>query len=133
MAVQNQPLELTVIRATRCGQLPCQSITIRKAGDPGKDEPRFIEMATMAAVGRLYLAVRLNPNIDHGTIGQDHLELLRDNASVHIMAGPEQALQAISFHICGLDCDSGEEFFNREAIRWAGPQHTHFCSLRPQH
>jgi len=60
-----------------------------------------------------------------------HLEVLRNNAQVHILAGLDWAAAAIPYAIAGLDCDNGSEFINHEVMHWAADRLIFFTRGRP--
>lgn len=132
LAEEKKRMELKGISATRSGALLRQSITIRKAGDQAEGEPGFFEMDTVAHCGptlRGEFARTLTLTDVH--TGWVHLEVMRNNARVHVLAALERAVEAIPFRVSGLDCDNGSEFLNHDVITWAGGRDIYFTRSRP--
>jgi len=63
--------------------------------------------------------------------GWVQLEVLRNNAQVHIVAGLDRAQAAIPYEIARLDCDNGSEFINHEVMHWAADPLILFTRSRP--
>jgi len=127
-----QALELKGISATRSGALLRTSITIRKAGDEVEHEPGFMECDTVAHCGPTLkgeFARTLTATCVH--TGWTHLEVLRNNARVHMIAALERLAAALPFEIAGLDCDNGSEFINDKVVEWAGERKIYFTRSRP--
>ncbi|WGH80469.1 transposase family protein [Auritidibacter ignavus] len=108
------------------------SITVRQAGDEVEDEPGFFETDTVAHCGPTLQGefARTLTMTDVRT-GWVHLEVLRHNAQVHILAGLDRAAAAIPYGIAGLDCDNGSEFINHEVMHWAADRLIFFTRGRP--
>lgn len=127
-----QALELKGISATRSGALLRTSITIRKAGDEAEEEPGFMECDTVAHCGPTLkgeFARTLTATCVH--TGWTHLEVLRNNAQVHMLAALDRMQAALPFGIAGLDCDNGSEFINDQVVQWAGDRKIYFTRSRP--
>lgn len=127
-----QALELKGISATRSGALLRTSITIRKAGDEAEHEPGFMECDTVAHCGPTLkgeFARTLTATCVH--TGWTHLEVLRNNARVHMLAALDRLEAALPFGIAGLDCDNGSEFINDKVVEWAGGRKIFFTRSRP--
>ena len=125
-------LELKGISATRSGTLLRTSITIRKAGDEAEHEPGFMECDTVAHCGPT-LKGEFARTLTATCVltGWTHLEVLRNNARVHMLAALDRLEAALPFDIAGLDCDNGSEFINHEVIEWAGGRKIFFTRSRP--
>ncbi len=127
-----QALELKGISATRSGTLLRTSITIRKAGDEAEHEPGFLECDTVAHCGPTLkgeFARTLTATCVH--TGWTHLEVLRNNARVHMLAALDRLAATLPFEIAGLDCDNGSEFINDKVVEWAGGRKIFFTRSRP--
>lgn len=127
-----QTLELKGISATRSGALLRTSITIRKAGDEAEHEPGFLECDTVAHCGPTLkgeFARTLTATCVH--TGWTHLEVLRNNARVHMLAALDRLAATLPFEIAGLDCDNGSEFINDKVVEWAGGRKIFFTRSRP--
>lgn len=127
-----QSLELKGISATRSGTLLRTSITIRKAGDEAEHEPGFMECDTVAHCGPTLkgeFARTLTATCVH--TGWTHLEVLRNNARVHMLAALGRLEIALPFAIAGLDCDNGSEFINDKVVEWVGDRKIFFTRARP--
>lgn len=125
-------LELKGISATRSGALLRASITIRKAGDEAEHEPGFMECDTVAHCGPTLkgeFARTLTATCVY--TGWTHLEVLRNNAHIHMLAALTRMAAALPFGIAGLDCDNGSEFINHEIVNWAGERSIYFTRSRP--
>lgn len=125
-------LDLKGISATRSGTLLRHSITIRKAGEEVEQEPGFMECDTVAHCGPTLkgeFARTLTATCVH--TGWTHLEVLRNNARVHMVAALERVQAALPFDIAGMDCDNGSEFINDEVIKWVGARKIFFTRSRP--
>ena len=125
-------LELKGISATRSGALLRTSIQIRKAGDEAGTEPGFLECDTVAHCAPTLqgeFARTLTATCVY--TGWTHLEVLRNNARVHMIAALERLEAALPFDIAGLDCDNGSEFINDQVITWAGERKIFFTRSRP--
>ena len=127
-----QALELKGISATRSGALLRTSITIRKSGDEAEHEPGFLECDTVAHCGPTLkgeFARTLTATCVH--TGWTHLEVLRNNARVHMLAALDRLAATLPFEIAGLDCDNGSEFINDKVVEWAGGRKIFFTRSRP--
>lgn len=125
-------LELKGISATRSGALLRTSITIRKAGDEAEHEPGFMECDTVAHCGPT-LKGEFARTLTATCVwtGWTHLEVLRNNARVHMVAALDRLETALPFDIAGLDCDNGSEFINDQVVEWAGTRKIFFTRSRP--
>ncbi len=125
-------LELKGISATRSGALLRTSITIRKAGDEAEHEPGFMECDTVAHCGPT-LKGEFARTLTATCVetGWTHLEVLRNNARVHMLAALDRVEAALPFGIAGLDCDNGSEFINDKVVEWAGERKIFFTRSRP--
>lgn len=125
-------LELKGISATRSGALLRTSITIRKAGDEAEHEPGFMECDTVAHCGPT-LKGEFARTLTATCVetGWTHLEVLRNNAQVHMLAALDRLEAALPFGIAGLDCDNGSEFINDKVVEWAGERKIFFTRSRP--
>lgn len=63
--------------------------------------------------------------------GWIQLEVLRNNARVHMLAGLDRAAAAIPYEFAGLDADNGSEFINHEVMHWAADRLIFFTRSRP--
>lgn len=127
-----QSLELKGISATRSGALWRTSITIRKAGDEAEHEPGFMECDTVAHCGPTLkgeFARTLTATCVY--TGWTHLEVLRNNARVHMLQALDRVENGLPFAIAGLDCDNGSEFINDKVVEWAGDRKIFFTRSRP--
>ena len=125
-------LELKGISATRSGALLRTSITIRKAGDEAEHEPGFMECDTVAHCGPTLqgeFARTLTATCVY--TGWTHLEVLRNNARIHMIAALDRLERALPFDVAGLDCDNGSEFINDQVVAWAGERKVFFTRSRP--
>lgn len=125
-------LELKGISATRSGALLRTSITIRKAGDEAEHEPGFMECDTVAHCGPT-LKGEFARTLTATCVqtGWTHLEVLRNNARVHMLQALNRLEAGLPFDIAGLDCDNGSEFINNEVVKWAGERSIFFTRSRP--
>ena len=132
LKAERDRLKLKGIATTKPGALLRNSITVRKAGDEVEDEPGFFETDTVAHCGPTLKGefARTLTMTDVRT-GWVHLEVLRNNAQVHILAGLDRAAAAIPYAIAGLDCDNGSEFINHEVMGWAADRLIFFTRSRP--
>ena len=64
-------------------------------------------------------------------LGWIQLEVLRNNARVHVLAGLNAALKAIPYKVQGMDCDNGSEFLNESVLNWAADKKIYFTRSRP--
>lgn len=132
LAKERKRLELKGISATRHGEFMRDSITVRKSGDEAENTPGFFEIDTVAHCGPALKGefARTLTMTDVKT-GWVHLEVMRNNARVHMIAALERAFAAIPFYVSGLDCDNGSEFLNKEVIAWAGQRDIFITRARP--
>ncbi|WGH82453.1 MULTISPECIES: integrase catalytic domain-containing protein [Auritidibacter] len=132
LKAERDRLRLKGIATTKPGALLRNSITVRQAGDEVEDEPGFFETDTVAHCGPTLQGefARTLTMTDVRT-GWVHLEVLRHNAQVHILAGLDRAAAAIPYGIAGLDCDNGSEFINHEVMHWAADRLIFFTRGRP--
>lgn len=108
------------------------SITIRKAGDEHENEPGFLEIDTVAhCVPTLRGEFARTLTLTDVHTGWVHLEVMCNNARVHMLAALERAIKAVPLHISGLDCDNGSEFLNKEVMTWVGEHDIFFTRSRP--
>lgn len=132
LAEHRKGMELKGLSATRAGALLRTSITIRKAGDEAEHEPGFMECDTVAHCGPTLkgeFARTLTATCVY--TGWTHLEVMRNNAHIHMLAALERLQAALPFDIAGLDCDNGSEFINQAVIGWAGAREVFFTRSRP--
>ncbi|MFC0581528.1 integrase catalytic domain-containing protein, partial [Micrococcoides hystricis] len=127
-----QGMQLKGLSATRSGAMLRTSITIRKAGDEVEHKPGFLECDTVAHCGPTLkgeFARTLTATCVH--TGWTHLEVMRNNARVHMLAALERLEASLPFNISGLDCDNGSEFINDQVIQWANERTIFFTRSRP--
>lgn len=120
------------ISTTKPGALLRNSIQIRTATDEIDQEPGFFEVDTVAHCGPTLkgeFARTLSMTDVH--TGWIHLEVLRNNAAVHVIGGLDRALEAIPYGIEGIDCDNGSEFINNQVMTWAVDKQVFFTRARP--
>lgn len=132
LQAERDRLSFKGISTTKPGALLRNSITVRKAGDELEIEPGFFETDTVAHCGPTAKGefARTLTMTDVVT-GWVQLEVLRNNARVHILAGLDRAQAAIPYEIAGLDCDNGSEFINHEVMHWAADRLIFFTRSRP--
>lgn len=132
LKAERDRLALKGISTTKAGALLRTSITVRKAGDEVEAEPGFFETDTVAHCGPTAKGefARTLTMVDVHT-GWTQLEVLRNNARVHMLAGLDAAADAIPHAIAGLDCDNGSEFINHEVMHWAADRLIFFTRSRP--
>jgi len=127
-------LELKGLSATKPGALLRNAITVRKAGDEMEQDPGFFEVDTVAHCGpTLKGEFARTLTLTDVQTGWIQLEVLRNNARVHMLGGLERALAAIPFWVQGLDFDNGSEFINHDVISWAAKRQIYFTRARPYH
>jgi len=132
LKTERDRLTLKGIAATKPGALLRNSITVRKAGDEVEDEPGFFETDTVAHCGpTLKGEFARTLTMTDVLTGWVQLEVLRNNAQVHVLAGLDRAAAAIPYAIAGLDCDNGSEFINHEVMHWAADRLIFFTRSRP--
>ena len=132
LQAERDRLKLKGIATTKPGALLRNSITVRKAGDEVEAEPGFFETDTVAHCGpTLHGEFARTLSMTDVRTGWVHLEVLRNNAQVHILAGLDWAAAAIPYAIAGLDCDNGSEFINHEVMHWAADRLIFFTRGRP--
>lgn len=120
------------ISTTKPGTLLRNSITIRKATDELETEPGFFEADTVAHSGpTLKGEFTRTLTLTDVVTGWIHLEVLRNNARTHMLAGLNRAAATIPYDIAGLDCDNGSEFINHQVIEWAAAKLIFFTRSRP--
>jgi len=132
LKAERNRLTLKGISTTRPGVLLRNSITVRKASDEMEAEPGFFETDTVAHCGPTLkgeFARTLTLTDVH--LGWIQLEVLRNNAHVHVLAGFKAALEAIPYEVQGLDCDNGSEFINKRVLDWAADKEIYFTRSRP--
>lgn len=132
LKAERDRLRLKGISTTKPGALLRNSITVRKAGDEVEAEPGFFETDTVAHCGPTAKGefARTLTMTDVLT-GWVQLEVLRNNARVHMLAGLDRATAAIPYEIAGLDADNGSEFMNHEVMHWAADRLIFFTRSRP--
>ena len=107
---ERERLRLKGISTTKPGVLLRNSIQIRKAGDEMPPEPGFFEVDTVAHCGPTLKGEFARSLVMTDVIvGWIHLEVLRNNAHVHIRNGLDAAIDGIPYQVEGLDCDNGSE------------------------
>ena len=113
-------------------RLTLKGIPTTKPGDEIEDEPGFFETDTIAHCGPTLKGefARTLTLTDERT-GWVQLEVLGNNAQVHILAALDRAAAAIPYAIAGLDCDNGSEFINYEVMHWAADRLIFFIRSRP--
>lgn len=132
LKTERDQLELKGISATRSGVLLRNAITIRKAGDEMETEPGFFETDTVAHCGpTLQGEFARSLTMTDVRLGWIQLEVLRNNARVHVLAGLNAALKAIPYSVQGMDCDNGSEFLNESVLSWAADKKIYFTRSRP--
>jgi hypothetical protein len=125
-------LRLKGISTTRPGVLLRNSIKIRKAGDEWEPEPGFMEVDTVAHCGpTLKGEFARTLTLTDVFTGWIHLEVMRNNAHVHIRAALDAAMDAIPCQVQGLDCDNGSELINYDVVSWAAGRQIFFTRARP--
>lgn len=129
---ERERLRLKGISTTKPGVLLRNSIQIRKAGDEIPPEPGFFEVDTVAHCGPTLKGEFARSLVMTDVIvGWIHLEVLRNNAHVHIRKGLDAALDAIPYQVEGLDCDNGSELINYDVLNWAAGKNIFFTRARP--
>lgn len=132
LKAERDRLRLKGIATTKPGALLRSSITVRQAGDEVEEEPGFFETDTVAHCGpTLKGEFARTLTLTDVLSGWVHLEVLRNNAQVHLLAGLDRAAAAIPYGIAGLDCDNGSEFINHEVMHWAADRLIFFTRGRP--
>lgn len=108
------------------------SIQVRTAGDEVEAEPGFFETDTVAHCGPTTKGefARTLTMTDVLT-GWVNLEVLRNNARTHMLAGLDRAQAAVPYDIAGLDADNGSEFMNHQVMHWAADRLIFFTRSRP--
>ncbi|XPP27619.1 MAG: integrase catalytic domain-containing protein [Leucobacter sp.] len=106
--------------------------------DAGVEDPLALVATTLAvtapgaspvATQKVPVVVQLTASCVH--TGWTHLEVLRNNARVHMLAALDRLQGALPFGIAGLDCDNGSEFVNNEVVNWAGERSISSTRSRP--
>lgn len=132
LKAERNRLALKGISTTRPGVLLRNSITVRKASDEMEAEPGFFEADTVAHCGpTLKGEFARTLTLTDVRLGWIQLEVLRNNARVHVLAGLNAALEAIPYRVQGLDCDNGSEFLNESVLDWAADKKIYFTRSRP--
>lgn len=109
-----------------------EELVIGRAGDEIACEPGFFEVDTVAHCGPSLKGEFVRPlTLTDVNTGWIHLEALRNNARVHMLKALDSAIEAIPYHVQGLDCDNGSEFINREVINRASSLDVFFTRSRP--
>lgn len=120
------------ISATKPGTLLRNSIKIRKAGDETGTEPGFFEVDTVSHCGpTLKGEFARTLTLTDVVTGWIHLEVMRNNAHVHIRAALDAAMDSIPYQVQGLDCDNGSELINYDVVNWAAGRQVFFTRARP--
>ena len=120
------------ISATKPGTLLRNSIKIRKAGDETGTEPGFFEVDTVSHCGpTLKGEFARTLTLTDVVTGWIHLEVMRNNAHVHIRAALDSAMDSIPYQVQGLDCDNGSELINYDVVNWAAGRQVFFTRARP--
>jgi len=132
LQAERHRLRLKGLSTTKPAALLRNSVSVRKAGDAIEAEPGFFETDTVAHCGPTARGefARTLTLVDVHT-GWIHLEVLRNNARTHVLAGLNQATTTIPYAIAGLDCDNGSEFINHEVMAWAADRLIFFTRSRP--
>ena len=132
LKAERDRLALKGISTTRPGVLLRNSITVRKAGDEMEAAPGFFETDTVAHCGpTLKGEFARTLTMTDVRLGWIQLEVLRNNARVHVLAGLNAALKAIPYKVQGMDCDNGSEFLNESVLNWAADKKIYFTRSRP--
>src|SRR5699024_2367423 len=132
LKAERDRLAVKGISTTKPGALLRTSISVRKAGDEVEDEPGFFETDTVAHCGpTLKGEFARTLTMTDVLTGWVQLEVLRNNARVHILAALDRATAAIPYDIAGLDCDNRSEFINHEVMGWAADRLISFTRSRP--
>lgn len=129
---ERERLRLKGISTSKPGVLLRNSIQIRKAGDEMPPEPGFFEADTVAHCGPTLKGEFARSLVMTDVIvGWIHLEVLRNNAHVHIRNGLDAAIDGIPYQVEGLDCDNGSELINYDVLNWAAGKNIFFTRARP--
>lgn len=132
LKAERDRLRLKGISTTKPGALLRNSITARKAGDELEAEPGFFETGTVARCGPTAKRESARTlTLTEVVTGWFQLEVLRNNAQIHILAGLDRAAAAIPYEVAGLDCDNGSEFINHQVMHWAADRLIFFTRSRP--
>lgn len=117
---------------TKPSPLLRSSIQIRKAGDEVEDSPGFFEGDTVAHCGpTLKGEFARSVNLTCVRTGWVFTRAIRNNATVHVLAALQAAVEQIPFEVTGLDFDNGSEFINHDVIGWAAERKIFFTRARP--
>ena len=132
LKTERNSLSIKGISTTKPGTLLRNSIKIRKAGDEIEKEPGFFETDTVAHCGpTLKSEFARTLSLTDVLLGWIELEVLRNNAHVHIRAGLDAAIKSIPYPVKGLDCDNGSELINYDVVGWAANKQIFFTRARP--
>ncbi len=132
LKTERDRLRLKGISTTKPGTLLRNSIKIRKAGDEMETEPGFFEADTVAHCGpTLKGEFARTLTLTDVIIGWVELEVLRNNAHVHIRTGLDAAMDSIPYQVKGLDCDNDSELINYDVVSWAADKQIFFTRARP--
>ena len=123
---------LTGMTTTKPSPLLRSSIRIRKAGDEIEAVPGFFEGDTVAHCGpTLKGEFARSLNLTDVNTGWTFTTSIRNNASIHIIAGLDRAIEALPIPITGVDFDNGTEFINYDVVAWAQNLEIYFTRSRP--
>ena len=123
---------LTGVSTTKPSPLLRSSIKIRKAGDEIEAAPSFFEGDTVAHCGpTLKAEFARTLNLTDVNTGWTFTTSIRNNASRHIIAGLNRAIDALPIPIYGIDFDNGSEFINYDVVQWATDLELYFTRSRP--
>ncbi len=123
---------LTGVSTTKPSPLLRSSIKVRKAGDEVEAAPGFFEGDTVAHCGpTLKGEFARTLNLTDVTTGWTFTTSIRNNASRHIIAGLNRAIDALPIPMCGIDFDNGSEFINYDVVEWAQNLELYFTRSRP--
>jgi hypothetical protein len=93
------------------------SIQVRKAGDEVEDIPLLFEGDTVAHCGTtLKGEFARTLNVTDMQCGWVFTRVICNNASVHMLAALQAAVESIPYQVTGLDFDNGSEFMNHAVI-----------------
>ena len=122
----------TGVATTKASPLLRSSIRVRKAGDEIEAAPGFFEGDTVAHCGpTLKGEFARTLNMTDVNTGWTFTTSLRNNASIHIIAGLDRAIEALPIPIIGVDFDNGSEFINYDVVAWAQNLELYFTRSRP--
>ncbi|WP_417556479.1 integrase catalytic domain-containing protein [Microbacterium sp.] len=109
-------------------------ITVKYAREYAKveDEPGSFEGDTVAHRGPTLKGEFCRTlNLTDMRTGWVFTRSIRNNASIHILAGLAAAVEQVPFLITGLDFDNGSEFINHDVVNWAAGRDIVFTRSRP--